>query len=204
MKCACNIALSVAAACFVLLGVFFLGNPGDSTSLTGQMLEAAERTFGTQENLVAEIPVDRMEEKPSQSVCSFDSQQEPLHGIVFSEIAWMGTEESPHEEWMRISNRSSEARDVSDWQIIDQDEQIHFFFPSGEALEPGSSVLVRRGEDYTGNLRNADEGLRLFTASCVLQDEVFASPSWPAGEASSRDIMKRSEDLSWYTATEDR
>ena len=132
--------------------------------------------------------------------------------IVLNEVAWMGSTEHHTNEWIELKNISSFEVDVSGWWLIDQAEQIKEVFPQNTIIPAGRFLLLERTDDdsvpnvradmiYTGILSNDEEGLRLLSPNCLIQDEVLADPKWPAGEASSRKTMERKADLSgWQTS----
>ncbi|MBU6142290.1 fibronectin type III domain-containing protein [Patescibacteria group bacterium] len=143
--------------------------------------------------------------------CSFATTQQPSHqGMIINEVAWMGGTVSANDEWIELRNVSGNTLDISGWQLIDKDEQIHVMFDPSTLVASGAYVLLERTDDdsvpefpadviYTGALSNTDEGLRLFDSHCRLADEAMAAPSWPAGDPSTRKTMERLADLSWHT-----
>jgi len=147
------------------------------------------------------------------SLCSFNINQIPLReSIIINELVWMGTANSANDEWIELRNISSGIVDLSNWQLLDQSEQIKIIFPSTARLGAGQFLLLERTNDetvsniladiiYVGSLANQNEGLRLFDNSCQLQDEVFAQPDWPAGDNTSKRTMERKLDLTWQTST---
>lgn len=146
--------------------------------------------------------------KPTKEVaatvknCSFETDQTPTHlPAIFGEIAWMGSVNDANDEWFKIKKNDSNAVvDISLWQIVSQSERLRAIIPKQTALtDYRSSFELHRGIDYSGALKNNNEGLRLFDAKCNLIDEVFASPQWPAGDNSNKETMKRTPDLQWYT-----
>lgn len=134
--------------------------------------------------------------------CSFETDGAPTHfPAVFSEIAWMGSVTDANDEWFKIKKVTSDAIvDISLWQIISQNDRLRATIPKQTALtDYRPSFELHRGRDYSGALKNNNEGLRLFDTKCNLIDEVFASPQWPAGDNSSKETMKRAPDLQWHT-----
>ncbi len=131
--------------------------------------------------------------------------------IIFNEIAWMGGINSANDEWIELKNISGQPIDLTGWQIINKDQKIKIIFPKGAELLNNGFYLLERTDDntvpgiaadliYTGSLSNSDEALYLFDNNCQLQDEVLASPDWPAGDNSSKRTMERRFDLSWQTS----
>lgn len=148
---------------------------------------------------------------PAIKQCSFATYQSPSHQkIIINEVAWMGTTNSANDEWIELKNISQANVDISGWQLLDKDEQIKIIFPAGSRIPAAGFYLLERNEDavpnikadilYTGNLKNSDEGIRLFDANCNLVDEVLANPNWPAGDNSTKKTMERGTNLDWYTS----
>jgi len=144
--------------------------------------------------------------------CSFATEQSPSYQkAIINEIAWMGTTNSANDEWIELKNISQTSIDISGWQLLDKDEQIKIVFPSGSKIPGQGFYLLERNESavsgiksdilYTGNLKNSDEGLRLFNAGCDLIDEVLADSKWPAGDNSGKKTMERGEGLKWHTSS---
>jgi hypothetical protein len=153
----------------------------------------------------------------ASKTCTFTTSQSPSRsGVIINEVAWMGGPESAgltaNDEWIELKNISGGEVDVSNWQLIDKDEQIKINLGSiNKTKVPGGGfVLLERTNDnsvpnipadliYSGALSNTNEGLRLFDSQCNLIDEVLALPDWPAGAADSRRTMERETNLSWHT-----
>ncbi|MCX7616137.1 MAG: lamin tail domain-containing protein [Patescibacteria group bacterium] len=148
--------------------------------------------------------------------CSFSTTQSPQRqSLIFNEIAWMGTTQSASDEWIEIKNISSQPINLSGWQIVDKNEEIKINLKEAatKTLLPGKFLLLERTDDnsvpavsadliYTGSLANSGEDLRLFDPNCNLADEVLASPSWPAGDNSSKRTMERNQsNLAWHTSS---
>ncbi|MCP6720248.1 MAG: lamin tail domain-containing protein [Patescibacteria group bacterium] len=132
--------------------------------------------------------------------------------VIINEVAWMGTTESFSNEWIELKNISNDPVSISGWQFMDKDEQIKIIFPDSAEIPTSGLYLLERGEEaiagveadiiYAGNLRNSEEGLRLFNNKCDLVDEVLANPDWPAGNNKDKSPMERNiKDFSWYTST---
>jgi len=146
------------------------------------------------------------------NLCSFSTSQLSLRNkIIINEVAWMGTQNSSNDEWIELKNVSSGVIDLSNWQLLDQSEQIKIIFPSTARLGTGQFLLLERTNNetvpnisadiiYVGSLANQNESLRLFDNSCQFQDEVFAQPDWSAGDNISKRTMERKLDLTWQTS----
>ncbi|NCO44887.1 lamin tail domain-containing protein, partial [Candidatus Wolfebacteria bacterium] len=123
----------------------------------------------------------------------------------------MGTSNSSNDEWIELKNISSGIVNLSNWQLLDQGEQIKIVFPNTTRLGAGQFLLLERTNDetipnissdiiYVGSLANQNEGLRLFDNNCQLQDEVFAQPDWPAGDNLEKRTLERKSGFSWQTS----
>ncbi|MDO8464228.1 MAG: lamin tail domain-containing protein, partial [Gallionella sp.] len=100
--------------------------------------------------------------------------------------------------------------DISNWQVLDKEEQIKITMPTNTKILAGGFLLLERTDDnsapnvkadiiYTGALSNSNEALRLFDDKCGLIDEVFANSEWPAGETGTKRTMERQADMGWWT-----
>jgi hypothetical protein len=185
------------------------GTPGESNSARATAAlsdEVADDPFGSTPPRATSSVVSSVKE------CVFDvAGLPPRSDVVISEVAWMGTVESANDEWIEVANWSEDPVDISGWQLLDQDERIRVVFDEGTVLDAGARFLLERTDDdsvptiaadviYTGALSNHDEGLRLFTRSCVLVDEAVARPHWPGGSVSSKGTMERRVDYTWQTS----
>ncbi|MDD5760730.1 MAG: lamin tail domain-containing protein [Candidatus Pacebacteria bacterium] len=150
--------------------------------------------------------------QPNIDFCNFDASQAPSQNkIIINEVAWMGTQDSVNNEWIELKNISSKEIDITNWQLLDKDNQIKVVFEPGAKISAFGYYLLERTSDdsvpyinadylYTGILNNANERLRLFDNYCNLQDEVFAEPDWPAGDNQEKRTMERKSNLSWQTS----
>lgn len=144
--------------------------------------------------------------------CQFITSQKPSHkDLIINEVAWMGSKENANAEWIELKNISGRNLDIAGYQIIDQSEQIQITISNSSLIPIGNFYLLERDKEemvpgiradliYKGPLSNTDEGLRVFDANCNLIDEVFAGPSWPAGDNETKQTMERSRDLNWHTS----
>jgi hypothetical protein len=166
-------------------------------------------------------PLDMSEDIQSQILasqsrdCSFGSSQIPTRQkIIINEVAWMGGSETysltSNDEWIELKNISTETVDISNWQMLDEDEQIKVKFGSNAKINPNGFYLLERTDDssvpnvaadmiYSGALSNSNEGLRFFDGQCNLADEALAIPSWPAGDAMAKRTMERESNFNWHT-----
>jgi len=148
------------------------------------------------------------------SLCGFEVGGKPNHNaVILNEIAWMGTNANSNHEWIELKNISDNEVNISFWQLLDKDEQIKIIFPKNSKISKnGFYLLGRNGEAvpnakidilYAGNLKNSDEGLRLFDIDCGLLDEVLADPDWPAGinnKGNKRTMERNLSNFSWHTS----
>jgi len=140
-------------------------------------------------------------EEPEEIViCQKKENDLARHRVIFNEICWMGDEESPANEWIEIKNISQEEIDLSGWQILNKNQKIKIVFEEGTKILPNEILLLKRGDDFSGAIKNSDEALFLFDKNCNLEDEVFAEENWPAGDNFSKRTMERKSDLSWQTS----
>ena len=143
--------------------------------------------------------------------CSFRSDSTPRHTpVIFSEIAWMGASTGATHEWIELRNISGKPVNVSGWQVVNENERLHFTFPQASLFDGQFTVLARSAAKdalaldtrfvFTGSIRNTREGLRLFDNNCTLIDEIPVSGSWSAGDNKTKQTMERTGDLSWRTS----
>jgi len=214
---------------FELLAKFKLSSAGnDGNSFFSQASDAVKNLFfsfsgGSDFKLVEQISLDRPEMRdvpraPAAAKallalsCGFNTAKTPFHqNVIISEIAWMGNVADSKNEWLELKNISGKSVDISGWQLFDKDEQIKVIFPSGTKIASGGFFVLERNEEavpdksadylYTGNLRNSEEGLRLFDQNCNLFDEVIAEEDWPAGDNQTKKTMERNfSNLNWFTS----
>jgi hypothetical protein len=112
----------------------------------------------------------------------------------------MGDEESPANEWIEIRNISEKEIDLEGWQILNKNQRLKIIFEEGTKISPKEILVLKRGDDFSGAIKNSDEALFLFDRNCNLEDEVLATSSWPAGDNFSKRTAERKEDLSWQTS----
>ncbi len=108
--------------------------------------------------------------------------------MVFSEVAWMGSDLSTSDEWVELAVVSPQSVDVSGWSITSLkstgDDAVVATFPMGSVLQPGQTIVVSRasaaasrlaGDPYlvagTLTLPNTKLHLQLLDANGVLMDE---------------------------------
>jgi len=146
------------------------------------------------------------------------AQEEWTPTVVVSEVAWMGTQASAHDEWVELYNATDEDIDISGWTLTWDEEKespnvIQFPAPEeGEEETAGSVipahgfyVLERTDDDtisdieadliYTGALGNSGEKMVLYDGDGNIIDVVDATEGWPAGDNSTKSTMERIDPL---------
>ncbi|MBM4177703.1 hypothetical protein FJ208_02795, partial [Candidatus Gribaldobacteria bacterium] len=143
------------------------------------------------------LPLKEKESQEKQNItfCQITeqvkSQAAKQNKVIFNEIAWMGSTNSVNDEWLELKNIQNNLVNLDGWQIINQKEKIKIALTGN--LGAGSFLLLERTDDnsapkekadliYTGAIANTDEGLFLFSPSCVLEDKILANPYFPAGD----------------------
>lgn len=107
--------------------------------------------------------------------------------VLFSEIAWMGTDESATNEWIEIYNLSSSPTDLTGWTITSADGKISISLKC--TLAPhGVAVLERTDEStlpditalltYTGDLVNSGATLTIKDSNGNTSNEVVGGEDW--------------------------
>lgn len=132
-------------------------------------------------------------------VCTWETPQNPAHQkLIINEVNWVGSTDNPNDEWLELKNMSGGALDLSGWQLVSQTGNLKIKLAAGGTVNAGGFIVLHRGTEYKGALRNNSEGLRLYDNNCVLLDEVVANPSWPAGDNAVKRSMERAPDWSWH------
>jgi len=144
----------------------------------------------------------------AHKTCHFNEPQGVSPAPVrINEVAWMVALSGATHEWVELKKMTAEAINITGWQLVNENERVHALFTQGSAFTSDFLILARNTADtalgleaeliFTGALRNADEGLRLFDNECRLVDEVFAAPNWPAGVNNTKQTMERGGPASW-------
>jgi hypothetical protein len=149
----------------------------------------------------------------STKKCSFETSDSPEHNsVIINETAWMGTKNSPNDEWIELKNISSTTAGMGGWELVNQNEKIKVAFKSSAKILAGDFYLLERGSSdflpdikadtfFIGSLKNSGDSFRLFDKNCALIDEVIGSSSWPAGDNTLKKTMERdSKTLKWFTS----
>ncbi len=176
----------------------------------------------TPENLTAGLPSPEKESAKKISDCDFsppgadpplaDKTETPNHQIIFSEVNWAGSKESPNDEWIEIKNNSGKDISLGGWQILSADKNIKIILTDKDKISVGGLYLLERTDDnsavgvdadaiYSGTLSNSGTAMKIFSDDCSVSDEIDVSGKWPAGDSVARKTMERSFlDFSWHTS----
>lgn len=107
--------------------------------------------------------------------------------VIFSEIAWMGTEADVNDEWIEIYNFSNAPTDISGWTISDGDS---LNIVLNGTMPPHGVFLLERTDDtsvpgvvaavvYTGALSNSGETLTMRDAEGnVVGEPLVGGENW--------------------------
>jgi phosphatidylserine/phosphatidylglycerophosphate/cardiolipin synthase-like enzyme len=128
-----------------------------------------------------------------------------LHDVVISEIAWMGTTTSEHDEWIELYNNTSSPIDLTGWTLTAADGTPNISL--GGTIPAGGYFLLERSDDdsvpgvaadqiYAGALENDGEDLALRDVAPDVIDQVDCSSEWFAGHGDGRIPMVRRDTLS--------
>jgi hypothetical protein len=135
--------------------------------------------------------------------------------ILISEIAWMGTLESAHQEWLELFNPNPEPINLDGWVLKSSDNSLKINLKG--IIKPKEFFLLERKNDNTlpqikadliwqGNLSNKGENLALYDKEGSLIDQVFAENGWPAGNNKTKQTMERiigkNGNREWQTSKE--
>jgi len=120
--------------------------------------------------------------------------------VVINEVAWMGTAASTYDEWIELKNNTDSSINLAGWQLAAADGYPTIALSGIILPTPNSFFLLERDADdtvsditanqvygtnyYTWVLHNDGEHLILKDDAGNIIDEVDASVSWFAGEAS--------------------
>ena len=197
------------------------GSPGGENSLRNSSTSLGDNEEENDENEEIKNEEKKTENKKNVPVavesllvkdCAFETSVSPWRDkVLINEVAWMGTTLNTSDEWVEMKNISGERVAFSGWQLLNKKGSARVRFEEASGILPGGFFLLERSDDatvpnvkadviYTGAISNSDDGLRLFDSSCELQDEVFASPSWPGGSTFSKGTMERRGDFGWQTS----
>jgi len=118
--------------------------------------------------------------------------------IRINEIAWMGTENSPNDEWIELY--SDQQIDLTGWTLEAMDETPSINLEG--IISANGYFLLERSDDnsvpdlaadqiYTSALKNSGEYLKLKDNNGSIIDEINASDRWLAGDNFTKQTMER-------------
>jgi len=129
--------------------------------------------------------------------------------VVINEIAWMGTETSYNDEWIKLYNNGDDVN-LDEWVLKADDGSLEINL---EGIIPAKGFyLLERSDDetvpgvtanliYKGSLDNKGENLKLYNNSGALIDQVDCQDGWFAGDNKTKETMKKVGD-NWQTGQE--
>lgn len=144
--------------------------------------------------------------------------------IVINEVAWMGTSESPTNEWLElyyppvVGTSSQSIIDLNGWQL-EWDNGKRKIELQGQ-IRPGDFLILERTADdtlpditadviYRGSLGNGGEHLKLMDKEGNVVDDLDFEAGWPAGDNDSKQTMERvsallagSDPANWQTSAQ--
>ncbi len=120
--------------------------------------------------------------------------------VVISEIAWMGTATSSHDEWMELHNNTDHPLNLTGWTLSAADGTPSI--PLSGTIPAKSYFLLESTDDdtvpgvaadqiYAGTLKNDGEDLVLHDTVSNVIDQVDCASGWFAGHADGRVPMVR-------------
>ena len=154
------------------------GNGQDTTNNAEDFLEPGEPNPQNS----GSAPVQE-EEPPAETV-----------SILINEIAWMGTVDDYHDEWVELFNNSSSTTIIDNWTLKITDDIVNL---SGTIL-PGDYLIL----NDIPNLNNDGEILELLNADQELIDSTTLDPNdeWPGGNNDTKQTLERKSNGSWQTS----
>lgn len=120
--------------------------------------------------------------------------------VIINEIAWMGSNISPNDEWIELYNNTEREIDLEDWILKAEDGSPEIKLKG--VIPAHSFYLLERSDDntipeipadliYKGSLKNSGEDLKLFNKSGNLIDRVNCKLGWFAGNNRTKQTMER-------------
>jgi hypothetical protein len=132
--------------------------------------------------------------------------------VLFSEIAWMGTDVSASDEWIEIYNLSGTPTDLTGWTLSSADGKI--LIPLKCTLIPHGVAILERTDDgtlpgitalltYTGDMVNSGATLTLKDPNGNISDEAVGGVDWGnigGSNTAPKQTPQRTQTGSWVTA----
>lgn len=130
---------------------------------------------------------------------SFCFSAQPLE-VVINEIAWMGNEKQPSNEWIELFNNSNKTIDLNNWKLVSIDGTPTIALAG--KISPQGFFLLERTDDqsvenipadliYKGALNNKGEELQLLDEKGRIIDQVNCQSGWFAGDNQAKQTMER-------------
>ncbi len=138
--------------------------------------------------------------------------------VVINEVAWMGTQADPNDEWMELYNTTHQPINLAGWKLEAADGTPSFTFNLKDCrdliIPARGFLLLERTDDatvsdiaaaciYRGALEDGGEELLLKDATAAIIDTVNDDGDattedgggWPAGDKNTRATMERIDPL---------
>lgn len=120
--------------------------------------------------------------------------------VAINEVAWMGTQASPNDEWLELENNTATDISLAGWKITNADNSLAINL-TGQIVANGFFLLERTDDSvisdttmnqkYTGALGNDGESLTLFDKENKIIDSIPFKNGWPAGDNTAKKTMER-------------
>lgn len=127
--------------------------------------------------------------------------------VTINEVAWMGSVDSPNDEWIELYNDGS-ATDLTGWTLSDG---VSFSVTLSGTIASGAYAVLERTDDtsapgsafliYTGALPNSGATLTLRRTDGGIEDQVAGGTDWQAigGDNTTKDTAQYTVS-GWITA----
>jgi len=154
-------------------------------------------TLNYTEDFEAQISTPRAQ---NQNSINEEDDTEEIPIVIISEVAWMGTTNSPNDEWIELYNNTSSTIDLTGWTLKAADGtpeiQLAGMIPADgfyllERTDDNTISDITADQIYTGALGNDGEDLGLYDTDGSLIDFINASSGWPAGNNQTKQTMER-------------
>jgi len=128
--------------------------------------------------------------------------------VVINEIAWMGSAESPNDEWIELYNSGQDPVSLDGWSVKDGGS---LSIPLSGSIGAGAYAVLERTDDgsapgtafliYTGALSNTGATLSLYRQDNTLEDQVSGGENWESvgGDNITKETAQRTSQ-GWQTA----